>query len=78
MSERRWELVNMTTWKLERDGFTAVIVHDKSLGTFKPYIRKLVEREYQTVEALEKANNLHTAMWRCKRWLARSTKGKRQ
>lgn len=75
---RRWELINPTTWKLERGEYTAVIVHDTSTNVYKPYIRRLVAREYTTVETLERTGHLGTAMVRCKRWLSRSAKGKRQ
>jgi hypothetical protein len=74
MSAKSWELVNLHTWKLDRHGYTAVIVRDTSTNIYKPYIRKLVSREYQTVETLEKTDSLHTAMWRCKKWLGKAKK----
>lgn len=74
MSAKSWELVNLHTWKLDRHGYTAVIVHDVSLGVFKPAIMQRVSHQYQTVTTLEKADNLRTAMWRCKKWLGKAKK----
>jgi hypothetical protein len=74
MSAKSWELTSLTTWKLDRHGYTAVIVYDRSTNIYKPAIMQRVSHEYKTVTALEKTDSLHTAMWRCKKWLGKVKK----
>ena len=74
MSARNWEVTSMTTWKLDRYGFTAVIVYDRSTHIYKPAIMQRVSHAYNTVTTLKQTDSLHTAMWRCKKWLGKAKK----